>query len=220
MLTSELQKLSSQSQPRRSSFARQVESFRDPLGISPAVSQSSSRHTTERQDGLQNQSPNRPRKRRRVDSCGNPSVDLLQPLEENLECSSASLPSADLMGEIIDVYFDVIQPWIPIIHETQFRRRVHDEEQLPQLVVILHAMVVAALRFVDSKMTPREVEGAMARSRSMVVLASLDSLSVENCQALIIVAFNDVSLGDTRPRVYSADHRRLEAAKHPKLGPS
>lgn len=195
MLTSELQKLSSQPQPRRTSFARPIEGFRDLTAISPTVSQSSSRHTAERQDAALHHTANQPRKRRRVDSCGNPNVDLFLPLEEGLECTSASLPSADLMGQVVDMYFDVIQPWIPMLHETQFRRRIHDEDELPQLVVILHAMVVAALRFVDSKLTSGEMESAMARSRRIVVLASMDGLSVENCQALIIVAFTDVSPG-------------------------
>ena len=98
------------------------------------------------------------------------------------------------MEQIIDKYFDIIQPWIPILHETQFRRRIHEQQELPHLTVVLHAMVVAALRFVASEMPPWEIESLTARSRNIVVLTSMDGLSVENSQALIIVAFNDVSL--------------------------
>lgn len=191
MLTSELQKLGSH--PGGISYPRPSGSFSDHVVVSPTVSQGSSRHTADRQDGWPHSHPDRPRKRRRVDSCGNPNVDLLLPLEGSLGCTSASLPSPDLMEDIINTYFDAIQPWIPMLHETQFRRRVHDQEELPHLLVVLHAMVVAALRFVDSRLSPLEIETITARSRNTVVLTSMDGLSVENSQALIIIAFNDVS---------------------------
>ena len=192
MLTSELQKLSSQ--PRRSSTLRLNDNLRNQAVVSPAASQSSSRQTPYRQDwASQQRSCDPPRKRRRVDSCGNPNVDLVLPLEESLECTSTNLPSPELMEQIIDKYFDVIQPWIPILHETQFRRRIQEQQELPHLTVVLHAMVVVALRFVASEMPPWEIESLTARSRNIVVLTSMDGLSVENSQALIIVAFNDVS---------------------------
>lgn len=136
-----------------------------------------------------------------MDSCGNPNVDLSQPLNEDLADMSTSLPPADVLEETINVYFEVIQPWIPILHETQFRRRMHDPEELPSLVVILHAMVTAALRFVavdaaapaPTSLSASEVEKLTRQSRNFVMLTALEHLSVENLQALIILAFNDVS---------------------------
>lgn len=57
-------------------------------------------------------------------------------------------------------------------------------------------MVVSAARFVAQDRNP-EFPGGLdrlcARSRNAVLLTSMDHLSVENLQALIIVAFNDVS---------------------------
>lgn len=202
MLTSELRKLASQ--PRRVSHPPPASDFRDHAAISPTISPGSSKHTTERQHGQDYQGPNQPRKRRRVDSCGNPNVDLLLPLEESFDCTSMSLPSPDLMELIIDMYFDIIQPWIPILHETQFRQRIHDQEELPNLVVVLHAIVVAALRFVESELSAKEIENIMERSRNIVVLKSMDGLSVENSQALIIIAFNDVSFA-WKTRFYNTD---------------
>lgn len=166
---------------------------RDHAVVSPTASQSSSRYTAGGNEvGLR---PDRPRKRRRVDSCGNPNVDLLLPLREDLVNITTSLPPADLLEETINIYFEVIQPWIPILHETQFRRRIHDPEELPKLVVVLHAMVVAALRYVESsesRLTADDVERTAKQSRNFVTLSAMDCLSVENLQALIILAFNDV----------------------------
>lgn len=136
---------------------------------------------------------NQPRKRRRVDSCGNPNIGLVTPLGD-LRSIAASLPPPDLLEDIITVYFNIIQPWIPILHETQFRRRVYDQEQSPRLVVVLHAMVVACVRFVESRMSMEEIEAWMTRSRNIVVLNAMDQLSVESLQALSIIAFTDVGL--------------------------
>lgn len=55
-------------------------------------------------------------------------------------------------------------------------------------------MVVATLRFVISKTLPGEIESVTTRSSNIVVLTSMDSLSVENLQALIIIAFNDMRI--------------------------
>jgi len=73
---------------------------------------------------------------------------------------------------------------------------MHDPDQRSSLVVILHAMVVAAIRYGysdDSITSQAEAESRGKTSRSIVVLTAMDDLSVENLQALIIIAFDDVS---------------------------
>ncbi|KAI9150592.1 fungal specific transcription factor [Paramyrothecium foliicola] len=155
---------------------------------SPTVSPTSSRHTVER-----------PRKRRRVDSCGNPNVDLSGTLEQDLNDIKTSLPPAALLEDIINTYFDITQPWIPVLHETRFRKRIQENDELPQLVVVLHAMVVAALRFVNNEdhgLSPQGIKQQMQRSRNFVKLAAMESLSVENLQSLIILAFTDIGNGE------------------------
>ena len=134
------------------------------------------------------------RKRRRVDSCGNPNIELASQLVE-LATDSTKLPPPEPLEAIIDAYFGVIQPWIPIVHETYFRRRLDDDEQRPQLIVLLHAMVVAAARFSENtnqSITAREIEVWTSRSRRMVKLSAMEGLSVENLQALIIIVYHDV----------------------------
>jgi hypothetical protein len=146
-------------------------------------------------DDLYDTYSTQPRKRRRVDSCGNPNIDLQLPLEDLLDASSC-LPAPDLLENTVNAYFNKIQPWIPILHETRFRSRMLDPDQRPLLVVIIHAMVVAAIRFARPEahgLSAADVEAKAKRSRSIVVLNAMDSLSVENLQALIIIAFDDVS---------------------------
>ncbi|KAF5020127.1 hypothetical protein F66182_7859 [Fusarium sp. NRRL 66182] len=139
-----------------------------------------------------------PRKRRRVDSCGNPNIELASQLGE-LGSTSSQLPPPELLEEIINAYFILVQPWIPILHETRFRSRFYSHEQLPCLAVLLHAIVVAAVRFVDGdgeKPSERQVETWTCRSRSIVLLSAMDGMSVENLQALSIIAFTDMGNGD------------------------
>ncbi|OHE99868.1 hypothetical protein CORC01_04769 [Colletotrichum orchidophilum] len=195
LLARELHKLSSKT--KAGSPAGTPDGVAEHAVFSPTTSSSSRRNTI---DGMEivSHPHNQPRKRRRVDSCGNPNIDLAFPLED-LENITTSLPPPELLEDVINVHFNIIQPWIPILHETQFRRRVHDPEQLPRLVVVLHAMVVAALRFVDNseiRLSAVEVERRVSRSRNIVILNAMDHLSVENLQALVILAFNDIGNGD------------------------
>lgn len=137
-----------------------------------------------------------PRKRRRIDSCGNPKIELALPLEDLLD-TTTSLPPPDLLENIVTAYFINIQPWIPILHETRFRARVHDPEQRTRLIIVIHAIIVAAIRFARPEahgLSATDVESQTRSSRSVVVLNAMDSLSVENLQALTIIAFDDVSL--------------------------
>jgi hypothetical protein len=163
-----------------------------------------------------------------VDSCGNPSADLAVHLEEDANDVLMNLPPAELLEDVVDTYFDVIQPWIPMLHETQFRQQVADRNQRPRLAIVLHAMVVAAIRFIGyprSKLSAREIDAYTARSRRFVVLTSMDNLSVEGLQALIIIAFDDV--GHTScvlPHLCLADiniiNYRLATERRLERGPS
>ncbi|KIL89514.1 hypothetical protein FAVG1_07094 [Fusarium avenaceum] len=146
-------------------------------------------------------SPNdiqQPRKRRRVDSCGNPNIELASQLGE-LGSTSSQLPPPELLEEAINAYFIVVQPWIPILHETRFRSRFYNHEQLPCLTVLLHAIVVAAIRFVEpssQNLSEKDIETWTSRSRSIVLLSAMDGMSVENLQGLSIIAFTDMGNGD------------------------
>ncbi|KAJ0426612.1 hypothetical protein BJY00DRAFT_298150 [Aspergillus carlsbadensis] len=96
--------------------------------------------------------------------------------------------------ELLNTYFSHVQPWIPIVREPSFRIRVQREEERQRLTIIIQAMAYAALRFLkqDGKHLPAEfVRIEASRLRRMVMITALDGLSIENLQALIIIAFTD-----------------------------
>ncbi|KAB8255029.1 fungal-specific transcription factor domain-containing protein [Aspergillus pseudonomiae] len=98
------------------------------------------------------------------------------------------LPPDNLMSGILDAYFSVVHPFIPILHEPLFRSRLRDPAERPKLMPILHAMMVCSLR--------TSHPGALQKSRDFVVLSSIDSLSVEGAQSLVIIAFVHICDGN------------------------
>jgi hypothetical protein len=113
-----------------------------------------------------------------------------------LDCEDSSLPPADLVDILVHLYFDLIHPWIPILHKTSFLRRLESVTTRPALSTILHAIVAATVRFsADKRLERKEVRDRYFRiSRQTVILKSMEMFSVENLQALVIIAFDTVSL--------------------------
>jgi hypothetical protein len=82
------------------------------------------------------------------------------------------------------------------LHEDQFRRQLYDGTQLDRIKLLLHAIVVAAIRYVNqdiADLTPEETELWTENSRRTVITLAMNSLTVESLQALTIIAFSDVS---------------------------
>lgn len=111
--------------------------------------------------------------------------------------ASSSLPPPAVMKTVIDAYFILVQPWIPIFHEKLFRQRLRDPVERRRLEIVLHAMTVALLRHIDSgelSVDLGDVERICERSRKIVILTGMEDMLVENLQALIIICFEDVRL--------------------------
>ncbi|KAF7136840.1 hypothetical protein CNMCM5793_006410 [Aspergillus hiratsukae] len=133
--------------------------------------------------------PRSPPKRRRANDA------LIEP--DSFSHLSSSLPPPAVLEAVVDSYFALVQPWIPIFHEKRFRRRLRRPDKT-RLEVVLHAMVVAMLKHVDQSVLPadlKDIEAVCERSRKIVVLTAMDDLYVENLQALIIICFEDIGSG-------------------------
>ncbi|KAF1922533.1 uncharacterized protein M421DRAFT_77921 [Didymella exigua CBS 183.55] len=102
-----------------------------------------------------------------------------------------TLPRADMLETILTAYFTHVHPWIPMIHQGRFFERLADETRRDQLLIILHAMVLAASKFV-----PGATVQVFEHTRKWIICSAMDSLSVENLQALTILTFNDFGDGN------------------------
>ncbi|KFX95953.1 hypothetical protein V490_03589 [Pseudogymnoascus sp. VKM F-3557] len=146
----------------------------------------------QQQQQAQQQVPSSPsHKRQRRTEAG-----LIEP--DDLADLSESLPPPEVLEAVIDLYFLLVQPWIPIFHEKRFRRRLKDRNQKYRLEVVLHAMLVAMLKHLDRReiaVDLGDIESICERSRKIVVLTAMDELHVENLQALVIICFEDIGSG-------------------------
>lgn len=164
-------------------------------------------------DAQQDSYDNRPAKRTRLDN-GHEHSTLHGTTQQQATNGFSTLASdveielfsGEGLEALLDAYFLKLHPWIPMMHQATFRRRVH-ETQLPhmdslnrdRLSIVLDAMVVGALHLVDSDKLPQslsadpsEVQATMEKARRRVLIVATSELSVENLQALVIVAFTDV----------------------------
>lgn len=116
--------------------------------------------------------------------------------QDEEDTGSSLLTREDFLEELLDAHFNYVHPWIPILHEMQFRQRLSSNDNRDPCLIILHAIAVASLRFVESdrfSISPQEIHREVQRSRNYVVLNAMGSLAVENLQALLLVAFTYVS---------------------------
>ncbi|CRK40054.1 hypothetical protein BN1723_004680 [Verticillium longisporum] len=89
--------------------------------------------------------PPQPRaKRRRGDS----SEDIRVPIRLNVP----SLPDGDVLDGVLRAYFAHVHPWIPMIHEGRFRRRLADPDEHPRL----HSLSRVNSYFLQQKVNMRD----------------------------------------------------------------
>ncbi|KAI1123829.1 fungal-specific transcription factor domain-containing protein [Nemania abortiva] len=146
-----------------------------------------------RRDGGHDLEQVRAAKRRRTSQTRQSSGpnSLLIPDSEDFQ-----LPS-DLEDSLVEIYFARIHPWIPVLHVTRFRQALRISPERARLKIVLRAIVSICTRFSND---PRLGDDA-ARSklikacRGAVILGSVESLSVENLQALTICAFDTIGSG-------------------------
>jgi hypothetical protein len=132
------------------------------------------------------------------------------------------LPSEAMLEVIVETYFSKVQPWIPFLHMPTFRTRLKDQRERAKIKVLLHAIVSSTMKHlkpVDFVIDQAEVRRQVRVSRNVVTLHAMGSLSVENLQALIVLAFDYVSylLSWLFPIDVSS---RWEEGKFPKHGQS
>lgn len=113
------------------------------------------------------------------------------------ENENISLPPDDLVDDLVEIYFTNVHPWIPILHVKQFRERMANPIHRRKLTTIFHAITSLCVRFSDDpRLRSAEVRNRCTkRCRQNVILQSMESFSVENLQALVIIAFDTIGSG-------------------------
>lgn len=109
--------------------------------------------------------------------------------------SEARLPPDDLMDALIEIYFEQVHQWIPMLHVLHFRQRLLMPNGRESASTIFYAITSLCARFSnDPRLGHGAEKTAYARQcRQVVILRSMESFSVENLQALTICSFDLVS---------------------------
>ncbi|KAL4955384.1 hypothetical protein BDW69DRAFT_182581 [Aspergillus filifer] len=148
-------------------------------------------HSRESQPAGGEDGSSRPAKRQMTQTTIEPSNSAKGPL------TPKEIIESDLMTRLVEFYFDNIHHWIPILHIHRFRQQIKSREGRGRAVYILYAIIAACIRFIsDPVLADEEKKSTVAeKCRREVVLHSMESFSVENLQALVIIAFDTIARG-------------------------
>ncbi|KAB8220936.1 fungal-specific transcription factor domain-containing protein [Aspergillus novoparasiticus] len=129
-------------------------------------------------------------KRRKVDVVSTPQ-------QPSRNTTDFDILNSDLVHHLVEFYFANIHHWIPILHVRRFREQIQSYKGRQKAIYILHAIVALCSRFSDDSRLGSDAEKAelAEKSRQRVILSSMESFSVENLQALVIIAFDTIGRG-------------------------
>jgi Fungal specific transcription factor domain len=104
----------------------------------------------------------------------------------------SQLPPYDLLYSLVNLYFEQINPWFPILHyETTFKELFGPNILSEADCILLHAMVATTLRFCnDSEMTFEVRMQVHDSSKRKVLLYALENSSVRSVQAMLVLALD------------------------------
>ncbi|KAL4967005.1 Zn(II)2Cys6 transcription factor [Aspergillus stella-maris] len=127
-------------------------------------------------------------KRRRKDENGSYEVPSIFP----------AIPDDSILSHVLEAYFIYIHPWTPIIHEGRLRRRLVEDAERGKLQLVVHAMTLISKRYIVDEDVATYLNQSMSEAddvRDWLVARALKHPSVENLQALIIIACDYLQIG-------------------------
>ncbi|KAF2652504.1 hypothetical protein K491DRAFT_663631 [Lophiostoma macrostomum CBS 122681] len=111
--------------------------------------------------------------------------------------TAPALPPPEVVDRLVTLYFQQIHPWIPVLHISNFQQQLKDPIERGKLSTVLLAIVSVSLRLDngDYRRTITDLKGRCLTYRHAVILRSMETFSVQNLQALVIVAFDIIGSG-------------------------
>lgn len=115
--------------------------------------------------------------------------------------TNTDLPPYDLLYTLVDLYFENVNTWCPILDrrstlDTMFGPSPLEEEDR----ILLYAIIATTLRFsADPRLTDENRKHYHATAKQKVLLYGLDSSSVKALQALVILALDLVGCSNGPP---------------------
>ncbi|KAJ5180514.1 hypothetical protein N7492_003724 [Penicillium capsulatum] len=128
-------------------------------------------------------------------------VNLYANQEQSLADPNLDLPPYDLLYALVDLYFDHINSWCPILHRRSTLDTFFGPSPLEEADrMVLYAIVATTLRFsTDSRLTEQTRKRYHDSSKQKVLLYGLENSSVNALQALVILALDLVGSSNGPP---------------------
>ncbi|KAF5591661.1 hypothetical protein FPCIR_5941 [Fusarium pseudocircinatum] len=104
----------------------------------------------------------------------------------------------DHLDKLVEAHFDNVQPWIPMVIIRGFHDRLQTETE-QRMTIMLEAMMVASLRYVEINGNPLEtsfIHRETSRLQKAVMMNAMEGLKTENLQALIMLAITEIGNGN------------------------
>ncbi|KAJ3494520.1 hypothetical protein NLG97_g4029 [Lecanicillium saksenae] len=99
---------------------------------------------------------------------------------------------------ILEVYFKLIHPWIPVLHPSTFLKRARETNRQEGIRLIMQAITSMAMPYVNTSAESQEMREHLSQLRRDIIVAGIESSSKEAIQALILVTFDTIKRGLSR----------------------
>lgn len=128
-------------------------------------------------------------------------VSIFANQEQSLADPDLDLPPYDLLYALVDLYFEHINSWCPILHRRSTLDTFFGPSPLEEADrMVLYAIVATTLRFsTDSRLSEQNRKRYHDSSKQKVLLYGLENSSVKALQALVILALDLVGSSNGPP---------------------
>ena len=128
-------------------------------------------------------------------------VSLYANQEQSLADPELDLPPYDLLYALVDLYFEHINTWCPVLHRRTTLDTFFGPSPLEEADrTVLYAIVATTLRFSsDSRLNEQNRKRYHDSSKQKVLLYGLENSSVKALQALVILALDLVGSSNGPP---------------------
>jgi hypothetical protein len=128
-------------------------------------------------------------------------VNIFNNQEQSLTDPELDLPPYDLLYALVDLYFEHINTWCPILHRRSTLDTFFGPSPLEEADrIVLYAIVATTLRFsTDGRLTEASRRRYHDSSKQKVLLYGLENSSVKSLQALVILALDVVGSSNGPP---------------------
>jgi hypothetical protein len=128
-------------------------------------------------------------------------VNIFSNQEQSLTDPDLDLPPYDLLYALVDLYFEHINSWCPILHRRTTLDTFFGPSPLEEADrMVLYAIVATTLRFSsDARLNDQNRKRYHDSSKQKVLLYGLENSSVKALQALVILAIDLVGSSNGPP---------------------